>query len=106
MLDSRIANRYNTNNIVLHESEHFEQEAKIVIDLVTRWGMVAAIEDGEDSAGRQKLRLMLPVELVARAFETADLVMVLARSRGLVHIGPSMEDLEKLEKLEKKEEQQ
>ena len=100
MLDSRIASKFNTNSVVLHETEIFEQEAKIAIDLITRWGMVAAIEDGEDTAGRQKLRLMSPLELVNRAFETANLTMSNARSRGLVHLGPTLEELGRMEKKE------
>jgi UTP-glucose-1-phosphate uridylyltransferase len=43
----------------------------MAIDLVIKWGMVAAVCDGEDSCGRAKLRLMTPDELVDRAMETA-----------------------------------
>lgn len=46
-------------------------EARFAAVLIERWGMVAAIEDGEDSAGRQKLRLALPQELAIRAVDTA-----------------------------------
>lgn len=48
--------------------------AKVAIEFITKWGMVAAVEDGEDSAGRQKLRLATPEELVDRAVITAKLL--------------------------------
>jgi hypothetical protein len=42
-------------------------------EFISRWGMVAAVPDGEDSSGRAKVRLSTPEELVVRAFETAEL---------------------------------
>jgi hypothetical protein len=68
---------------VLTELLQFDVEGKIVIDLITRWGMVAAMPDGEDSAGRQKLRLMTPEELVERAVESARLFVKVAKDESL-----------------------
>jgi len=40
--------------------------------LVERWGLVACVLDGEDSAGRQKMRVMTPEELARAACDTAE----------------------------------
>lgn len=48
------------------------RRARFASEFIARWGCVAAIPDGEDSSGRQKLRLPTPVELVDRAIETAE----------------------------------
>jgi hypothetical protein len=54
--------------------------------------MVAAAPDGEDSAGRAKLRLATPEELVQRAFVTANLAYWNARQRGLILNLPDLKD--------------
>ncbi len=45
------------------------------MQLIERWGIVAAAPDGEDSAGRVKVRLATPEEIVARACQTAQIAM-------------------------------
>jgi hypothetical protein len=70
-------------DIMIAPSEALEPEAEMACKMIERWGMVAAIEDGEDSAGRQKLRLATPEELVSRAFAVAKLVFSSARENGL-----------------------
>ena len=95
MLQSKLLGkgRYLSPNHAIHETELLEQEAKIVLEIVERWGSVAAMPDGEDSAGRQKLRLATPEELTDRAFQCACLVMDGARKRGLVHAIPGIDEL-------------
>lgn len=56
--------------------------AKIAIDLISKWGLVAAIPDGEDSHGRSKLRLSTPEEMVDRVVETVDHLMVAFKENG------------------------
>lgn len=85
MKQTRKVTKYGSTTIMVHETELFEQEAVIAGQMLERWGMVSAIEDGEDSAGRQKLRLATPDELVARAFACAKLFMQKARDGGLLH---------------------
>lgn len=46
-------------------------EGEMARELVVRWGSVAAVPDGEDSAGRSQVRLQTPEELVDRAIRTA-----------------------------------
>lgn len=65
-----------TNGVVCQEP------AKMAGALIERWGVVAAIVDGEDSAGRSKLRLQTPEELVQRAFAVAELFYSEAEARG------------------------
>ena len=48
------------------------QCAGFAITLLEKWGLVAALPDGEDSAGRQKLALHAPKELVERACQIAE----------------------------------
>ena len=57
---------------MINDMDHFGNKARIVIEMVSRWGMVAGTPDGEDSKGRSKLRLATEQELVDRAFKIAD----------------------------------
>ena len=59
----------------LHHTVNFNRRASIAGEFVTKWGMVLGVPDGEDSAGRSRLRLATPTEVVDRAVETADLLM-------------------------------
>lgn len=52
------------------EVENFQ--AKLALQFISRWGMIAGIDDGEDSSGRAKSRLLSPEEVVKRAFDTAE----------------------------------
>ena len=89
-MKSTIINKYGIQAV--HESEHFELEGALAVVMIERWGMIAAVEDGEDSSGRSKLRALTPEELVTRAFDTAKLAMARAREAGLVlEIAPPVE---------------
>jgi hypothetical protein len=54
----------------------------IAKEMVLRWGMAAAVENGEDSAGRQRIRTATPEELVQRACNTAELLVAEFERRG------------------------
>jgi len=87
MLKTSLAARYGERKaIIVHQTELLEDEAKLAMTMIEKWGMVMAIPDGEDSAGRQKLRIATPAELVKRAFETAALAMKHTRKSKLIHI--------------------
>ena len=93
MLESmKVSNRYDASNpqIGVWDRIKLEQEAKMAIEFVARWGSVAAEIDGEDSAGRQKFRLQTPDELVARACDVAHKLFKEFRIMGWVHITPSI----------------
>jgi len=76
--------------LTIRETEHLEIEGRIAVALVERWGMVVAVEGGEDSAGRAKLKAATPKEVVDRAVETAELFMAKVRALGWVHVTESL----------------
>lgn len=55
----------------LHERELPSSEAVMMAALMERWALVAAVPDGEDGAGRQKMRMPTAAELAERC---ADIV--------------------------------
>lgn len=65
------------------------ERARVAMELVVRWGIVAAVQDGEDAAGRSKDKLQPPIEIVKRAVETADLLMEDIEKRGWMLPCPS-----------------
>ena len=88
MLSSTVTKFMGKDTFELVDDEYLEMEAKLATLLIEKWGLVAAIPDGEDSAGRQKLKMQTPDELVQRAFAVASLAMKTARKRGLVYKCP------------------
>lgn len=59
-------------------------KADLAVRMIERWGVVVAEPDGEDSAGRQKLRMLSEIEVVQRACNMADLAIIEFESRGWV----------------------
>lgn len=59
-----------------------KEEASIAYTLAEKFGVIAATGDGEDSAGRQKIALMPPAEVVKRACDIAALLVQEIESRG------------------------
>ncbi len=55
---------------------------QLMCDLLRAHPLVAADDDGEDGAGRQKIRLQKPGEIVNRAAEIADLAVTVAAKNG------------------------
>lgn len=58
--------------ITIHHLLVHDQVAETALQMMSRWGTVAAIPDGEDSSGRSKLRLQTPEELTEYAFAAAE----------------------------------
>lgn len=50
-------------------------EGHIALKLIENWGLVACTDDGEDSSGRKKNRLLPPVEVAERACDIAEALM-------------------------------
>ncbi len=67
--------------------EQFGLEAHIAAEMATRW-FALAISDGEDTAGRARIRLATPYEVVVRSMEMAELLVTEARARGLMVVVP------------------
>jgi len=94
MLESKVNQSAWVRNrtVTTWDREQPEMEAKLAASMVERWGMIAAIPDGEDSAGRAKLRLATPAELAARACDTAEMLMKRFHMNGWIHVTPSIQD--------------
>ncbi len=68
-------------------------EASMAIELISRWGMIAAEVDGEDSSGRSKIRRMTPGELVEHATATAGQAIAKFRELGWIKVRPSYKEI-------------
>jgi hypothetical protein len=78
--------------VQITQTEVPSAEARLAIALIERWGMVVGIPDGEDTAGRSKLNLMRPSQIVERAFITAQLTYQEIEKRGWFVKCPTMEE--------------
>lgn len=74
-------------------------EARIVLSIIERWAAVAGEPDGEDTAGRSKLRLQEPAEVVDRACEVAKAAVDAFEARGWIAPPPPLEHVMKLQAL-------
>jgi hypothetical protein len=81
-------------SVVTHERFQLDIRARIALGLIERWGQVAGEIDGEDSAGRAKLRLATPAEVVNRACDCAQGAMDAFISKGWTVKTPSLSDLQ------------
>jgi len=93
--------RYGDERYVLHHLKQLDSRASLACQFAERWAMVAAMEDGEDSAGRQKVRRMTPGELADHACECVSALMEQFQVRGWLLEVPNFEqvvdDLARLE---------
>lgn len=83
--------------IIVHNTEHLSPEGAFMMALVERWGMIMAEDDGEDSAGRQKARIMTVEELVTRAADIAELAFKTVRDKGLTVSAPTVAEIDATE---------
>lgn len=61
-------------HLIIHEQKVLDSQARIAVDLVKHLAIATAMPDGEDSAGRQRLRLMDPELVASRACDIASLL--------------------------------
>ena len=60
MVEYKIVSQYeDTPRIIVHERKHPTFEAKLALNLIEKWGLVAAESDGEDSAGFESVDLIV-----------------------------------------------
>ena len=79
---------------VMEDTISLNQRARFATQFIERWGAVAAIPDGEDSVGRQKLRMMTPQELVTRATQTAEYLFAVLNANGwTVEVPEAVEEM-------------
>ncbi len=83
-LEIGYAGQFRPRGLILHNRKIPDARAVFAMQVIERWGMVAAIEDGEDSAGRQKLRLATISELVERAVQVSAAAFELFESRAWI----------------------
>ena len=86
-------NSYNFDTVIFHARKRPNMRAEIAIRLVEHMAIVAAQEDGEDSAGRRALRLQSPDEVARRACEIANCLVNEFETRGWIDNVPSYEDI-------------
>lgn len=77
-----VESEYRTQVPRIYWSASPRPEAQFAMQLIERWGMVAGIPEGEDSAGRAKIGLMAPKDVVARAIETTELAFLAMDEKG------------------------
>ena len=70
--------------IIIYNTEALFLEAQFANDLMKHLAIVAAVPDGEDSAGRQKMRMMTEMEVVLRATKIAEAAFAAHRVNGLI----------------------
>lgn len=96
-IHAKVVDQFNPKylSIIKHDTEFGGVRAAFMEEFIGRWGMVAAIPDGEDTAGRQKLRMATPAELVDRATSVTELAFDVMKEKGWVIDGPTIEQLTK-----------
>jgi len=70
-----------------------EARAGLALMFIERFGVIGTKTEGEDTAGRAKLELQSPTELVERCFQMADAFIERAEQRG--EIRSASEEVEK-----------
>lgn len=87
------SHRWNCSEVIIYPTLALNLQAKLAMAMVERWGAVAGVPDGVDAAGRQKLKLQTPAELVARACDTANQCIEAFRDRNWLLTLPAPKDI-------------
>lgn len=77
-----IRSQYGDEAIIIHQNESLDQRAVLAANFTEKWALVAGEADGEDTAGRQKIRRLSPVELASHACETVEALYAEFAKRG------------------------
>jgi hypothetical protein len=85
--------RNSAKRLFVHETESPNRKAVFACRIIERWALVAAKVDGEDSAGRAKLGVLPPAEIVKHACDTAQLAFAEFEKRGWMLQMPDISDL-------------
>ena len=85
---------YEGNSIVFHFRTRPTEVASFAMELLRVHAGITAKENGQDDAGRQKLRREAPAEAVAYACETASLAFEEFEKRGWLIPMPSWQEIE------------
>jgi hypothetical protein len=76
-----IGNQFDYERVIIHRTQALDSVGEAALRLIERFGLMAADTDGEDSAGRQKGKLMPPSEVVQRCFDIAEMFLIEAIKR-------------------------
>lgn len=79
--------------VMVYATEEPNEEAAMAFKILDHFALIAALPDGEDSAGRAKLALISPQEAVRRAFDLAQEAFRVARERGLMVQLPDLNEI-------------
>ena len=63
--------RYCNESIVIHDKLIADSRGRLAISLIERWGLIMAKDDGEDTAGRHKVKALPADEVVKAACDIA-----------------------------------
>ena len=75
--------------IVQHDSDIPDSRARLAQAILSHFALISAQDDGEDNAGRQKLRLLSPGEIAKRACDLSAAYYDEIEARGwLIHVPP------------------
>ena len=85
--------RNHFRKVVSHASHTPNWRARLATALVERWGLLTGAPDGEDSAGRMKVRLESPSEIAVRACDIADATIREFENRNWLDKMPSFAEL-------------
>ena len=85
-------------SVAVHPRLIADKRAEFAMSCIERWALLAGEVNGEDSAGRSKLRRLTPQEVVTQACECADQAFKAFAERGWLLNIPSAEELADLMK--------
>lgn len=96
MQEVHIKNENGQPKVIVHRTEIHDGKAQFAMSLIEKFGLCAAIPDGEDAAGRQKIRVLTPDELVEKACILADKAIEEIRKREWFTAVPKWEEMEQM----------
>ena len=79
---------------MFHELAHPNAEARFAMELMARLAIHQIATDGEDSAGRQKTRILEPIEAAVRGCNIAEAAFAEFRRREWLAPVPTLAELE------------
>ncbi len=84
---------YGDKRVLVYQIEAPNQQGQFMMELVGRFGLIAAQPSGEDSAGRMTLEVMPVSEVVARACDLAQASFDAMRERGWMVALPDLNEI-------------
>lgn len=84
---------YKHAKVLHHNRYELSNRARFACALLEKHATIAGVEDGEDSSGRQKLKLQAPKELVQHCIEVSDEAFKAFEELGWYHEIPPYEEV-------------